>query len=74
MKTDKSELKTIVNLINRSIDDDDISLFIAMLDDSYKSWDVTEKLIGHYKHMDKIHRDTCGEEWVVEPKNLLEDN
>lgn len=50
--------------------------FIAMLDELYENWDVTEAIMNHFDHVKensyKTDFEKMGLETKLKPKNLLE--
>jgi hypothetical protein len=47
--TVSTSLEELVDLVSNAIDADQAPLFIAMLEKSYGNWEVTEKLMKHFK-------------------------
>jgi hypothetical protein len=47
--TVSTSLEELVDLVSTSLNADQAPLFIAMLEKRYYSWEVTEKLMKHFK-------------------------
>jgi len=85
-KTNKKYMKTVslatreeltieelVFRIQDIIDHDDVAYFIALLEKSYESWDVTEALMNHYSSLKEVYlKEFDEEEQNLVPKNILE--
>lgn len=66
-------LDQLSHLITSSVDIDDMPKFIAMLDSDCENWDITEKLIKHYKHLEEVYiKEEIDTDEKLEPKNIFE--
>lgn len=71
--TEKYTLYELAGKISEVVDHDDIAFFIATLEVFYESWEVTEDLIRHFKHLE-VKYNQCLEEDDrddLSPKSLL---
>lgn len=66
-------IEELVFRIQDIIDHDDVAYFIALLEKSYESWDVTEALMNHYSSLKEVYlKEFDEEEQNLVPKNILE--
>lgn len=45
------EIDDVIDIIFSNLDDDQVTEFIAKLDERYANWEVTEKLIKHFLYL-----------------------
>jgi hypothetical protein len=66
-------LEQLAGKISEIVDHDDVATFIALLEKSYESWEVTEDLIRHFKGLEIIYNSEFKEDEreVLTPKSLL---
>lgn len=71
--TTEMTIESLSHLVISVVRDDDMPKFIALLDADCENWDVTEKLIKHYKHLEQIYiKEEIDVDEKLEPKNIFE--
>jgi hypothetical protein len=66
-------LEGLAYKISEIVDHDDVATFIALLEKSYESWDVTEVLINHFDSLKAVYLTEFKPlEQELSPKNLLD--
>lgn len=69
---EKITLEELVQKISGIVEHDDVPTFIALLEKSYQSWEVTEICINHFDAVKEIYKSEVPEdERELKPKNLL---
>lgn len=48
------EIDDVIDIIFSNLDDDQVTEFIAKLEERYGNWEVTEKLIKHFLYLKEI--------------------
>ncbi len=74
--SEEVSLEILAEYISRVVDHDDASIFVAMLEKNYESWDVTLDLARHFKKLEQEYLSECtygeGEDPEdLSPKRLL---
>ena len=71
--TEKITLEGLAERISHIVEHDDIPFFIAILDKMYESWEVTEKLIKHFKGLEIVYNEGFenDEKEDLSPKSLI---
>lgn len=66
-------LEEFAERVSQMVEHDDISVFIAMLEKMYESWEVTEDLIRHFKSLEIIYNKEFEEDEKEDltPKSLI---
>lgn len=60
--TEELTLEELADRIGAMVDHDDAATFIAILEKTYESWEITEKLIKHFKHMEIVYNNEFPED------------
>lgn len=68
--TTEMTIESLSHLVISIVRDDDMPKFIALLDSDCQNWDVTEKLIQHFKYMEDVYNEEV--DTKLEPKNIFE--
>ena len=71
--TEEMSLEGLAYKVSEIIEHDDVATFIAFLEKSYESWDVTEALINHFDSLKAVYlTEFEPSEQELSPKNLLD--
>ena len=53
--TEKLTLEELAERISQIVEHDDASLFVAIFEKMYESWQVTEECIKHFKSLEVVY-------------------
>ena len=71
--TEKLSLEELAERVSQIVEHDDASLFVAIFEKMYESWQVTEECIKHFKSLEIVYNKELDEEDKEDllPKSLL---
>ena len=71
--TEKLTLEELAERISQIVEHDDASLFVAIFEKMYESWQVTEECIKHFKSLEVVYNNEFEDDDKDElsPKSLL---
>ena len=71
--TEKLTLEELAERISQIVEHDDASLFVAIFEKMYESWQVTEECIKHFKSLEVVYNNEFEDDDKDDfsPKSLL---
>lgn len=71
--TEKLTLEELAERVSQIVEHDDASLFVAIFEKMYESWQVTEECIKHFKSLEVVYNKEFEEDEKddLSPKSLL---
>ena len=71
--TEKLTIEELAERVSQIVEHDDASLFVAIFEKMYESWQVTEECIRHFKSLEVVYNKEFKEDEKddLSPKSLL---